>query len=82
MEQSNFRFEEWGYVELVEDPDYGRASRVRLTARGRRFARDARAFSREVEARIAEHMGQRRLEDLRAALELLTGSDDGAIIQA
>jgi DNA-binding MarR family transcriptional regulator len=71
--------EEWGYVERVEDPDDGRASRVRLTARGRRFARDARAFSLEVEARIAEHMGQRKLEELRAALELLAGSDDGAI---
>lgn len=71
--------EEWGYVERVEDPDDGRASRVRLTSRGRRFARDARAFSREVEARIAEHMGQRRLEELRVALELLAGSDDGRI---
>src|SRR4051794_27670502 len=32
--------EQSGYVERVEDPDDGRASRVRLTARGRKFARD------------------------------------------
>jgi DNA-binding MarR family transcriptional regulator len=74
--------EAWGYVERVKDPDDGRASRVRLTARGRRFARDARAFSREVEARIAEHMGQRKLEELRAGLELLAGSDGDAISPA
>lgn len=65
--------EVWGYVERVEDPDDGRASRIRLTARGRRFARDARTFSREVEARMAERIGERRLEELRDALELLAG---------
>jgi DNA-binding MarR family transcriptional regulator len=67
--------EDGGYVERVEDPDDGRASRVRLTARGRRFARDVRAFAHEVESRIAERIGERRLEALHEALELLVGSE-------
>jgi DNA-binding MarR family transcriptional regulator len=63
--------EQGGYVERVEDPDDGRASRVRLTARGRSFARDARKFALDVEKRVAARIGERRLEDLRAALELI-----------
>jgi hypothetical protein len=47
--------EDAGYVERVEDPDDGRASRIRLTARGQRFARDAHKFAREFERRIARH---------------------------
>lgn len=67
--------EDWDYVERVEDPDDGRASRVRLTARGRRFARDARAFAYEIEARIARRIGESRLKALHDALELLVGSE-------
>ena len=67
--------EEGGYVERVEDPEDGRASRVRLTASGRRFAKDARAFARGTEARLAERIGARRLEDLRDSLELLIDVD-------
>ena len=63
-----------GYVERVEDPDDGRASRVRLTARGRKYARDVRAFAGEVEGRIAKRMGGRKVEDLRSALKLLVES--------
>src|SRR6476660_6739272 len=44
--------EQGGYVERVEDPDDGRAARIRLTARGRTFARHARAFAREFEKRL------------------------------
>ena len=66
--------EQGGYVERVEDPDDGRASRVRLTTRGRSFARDARTFARAVEDRVAARIGERRLEDLRAALEMMVGS--------
>src|SRR5580765_7859098 len=62
--------EHGGYVERVEDPDDGRASRIRLTARGRRFARDARTFAQDVERRLAEHIGKKRLEELRDMLEL------------
>jgi DNA-binding MarR family transcriptional regulator len=60
-----------GYVERVADPDDARATRVRLTARGRAFARAARAFGRELELELAGHIGARRLEELRATLELL-----------
>lgn len=67
--------EDRGYVERVEDPDDGRASRVRLTARGRRFARDARAFAHEIETRIAARIGESRLKVLHDALELLVGSE-------
>jgi len=63
-----------GYVERVEDPDDRRASRVRLTARGRGFARDVRAFARALEGRLADRIGSRTLEELRSALELLVAS--------
>jgi DNA-binding MarR family transcriptional regulator len=63
--------EESGYVERVADPDDGRAARIRLTARGRAFARDARAFGIALEREVAERIGARRLEELRATLELL-----------
>jgi DNA-binding MarR family transcriptional regulator len=64
-----------GYVERVDDPDDGRAWRVRLTARGRSFAREARAFARVHEDRLAGRIGTRKLEELRAALELLVESN-------
>lgn len=66
--------EEGGYVERIDDPDDGRASRVRLTARGRRFARDARAFARDFERGVARRIGKQRVDDLRDALELLVAS--------
>ena len=65
-----------GYVERVEDPDDGRASRVRLTARGRAFVEDVRAFARSVEADWARRVGARRVEELRETLALLVA--DGA----
>jgi len=60
-----------GYVERVADPDDARASRVRLTARGRSYARAVRAFARGVEADWAERVGAQRIEELRSALEEL-----------
>ena len=66
--------EQGGYVERVEDPDDGRASRIRLTARGRTFARRARSFAREFENHLAGHIGERKLKDLRSTLELVVAS--------
>jgi DNA-binding MarR family transcriptional regulator len=63
-----------GYVERVPDPDDARAVRIRLTTRGRAFARAGRGFARGVEADWAERIGARRVEDLRTALELLRAS--------
>ena len=66
--------EQGGYVERVEDPDDRRASRIRLTARGRTFARQARAFARDFENRLAEDIGPRKLKELRGTLELVIAS--------
>lgn len=60
-----------GYVERIEDAEDRRASRIRLTAKGRKFARDVRIFAGEVEKRLAEQIGVRRLEHLREALQLI-----------
>ncbi len=60
-----------GYVERVKDPQDARAVRVRLTARGRSYARAARAFALGVEAEWAEKIGSKRVEELCATLDLL-----------
>jgi DNA-binding MarR family transcriptional regulator len=60
-----------GYVERREDPDDARASRVRLTTRGRAYAKAVRAFAMRVEADWAERIGAQRVEELRTTLELL-----------
>ena len=58
-----------GYVERVEDPDDARATRVRLTSRGRAYGRAVRAFVLNVEAEWAERVGAQRIEQLRTTLE-------------
>jgi DNA-binding MarR family transcriptional regulator len=60
-----------GYIERVEDPDDARATRVRLTARGRAYGKAVRAFALSVEQDWAERIGAQRIEELRATLELL-----------
>lgn len=60
-----------GYVERLPDPDDARASLVRLTSRGRAFAKAIRAFARQVEDDWARRVGARRVEELRATLEVL-----------
>jgi DNA-binding MarR family transcriptional regulator len=67
-----------GYVVRVADPDDARASLVRLTARGRAFTRAARTFAREIEADWIAIVGERRVAEVRAALETyLKASGDG-----
>ena len=60
-----------GYVERIPDPEDARAIRIRLTARGRRYAGDARRFGRKLEARLAAQLGASRVEQLRGTLDLL-----------
>ena len=62
---------ESGYVERVADPDDGRATRIRLTARGRRYGREVRAFARSFEAKLTAKLGARRMKDLRGTLDLV-----------
>ena len=57
-----------GLVLRVPDPDDARATRVYLTTRGRRFRPVAERELRRIEARIVDHLGERRTEVLRAAL--------------
>jgi DNA-binding MarR family transcriptional regulator len=63
--------ERTGYVERVDDPDDARATRVRLTTRGKAYARAIRAFGREVEAEWAARIGAKRIDELKHTLELL-----------
>jgi DNA-binding MarR family transcriptional regulator len=63
--------EEAGYVERVADPDDARATRVRLTSQGRAYARAVRSFARGIEAEWAEHIGEQKVAELRATLNLL-----------
>ena len=63
--------ESGGYVERVDDPDDARAIRVRLTSRGRAYARAVRAFARNLESEWAKRLGAKRVEELRDTLQLL-----------
>src|SRR4029453_5887689 len=60
-----------GYVERIPDPDDPRGTRIRLTARGGSYGHDVRRFGRALEARLAGRVGERRLKELRATLDLL-----------
>jgi len=60
-----------GYVERIPDADDARATRVRLTARGRAYGRAVRDFARSIEAEWAERIGNERIAGLRETLELL-----------
>jgi DNA-binding MarR family transcriptional regulator len=66
--------EKRGYVERAPDPSDARASLVRLTSRGKAFARASRSFSDEMEADWSQRVGVRRVEELKATLEALRRS--------
>ncbi|MGN6691628.1 MAG: MarR family winged helix-turn-helix transcriptional regulator [Sphingopyxis sp.] len=53
------------YIEIVPDPDDGRAKRVLLTRRGRDAVATLTTLSLEAEAAIAEKIGRKRIEELR-----------------
>ena len=60
-----------GYVERVPDPADGRARLVRLTRRGMQVIPVARAEERVIEQEWTQHLGARRMRQLREALVLL-----------
>jgi DNA-binding MarR family transcriptional regulator len=66
--------EKKGFVERTPDPEDARAMLIRLTAKGRDFARDIRELARDVEKDWENRVGERRLADLKATLVLLRDS--------
>jgi DNA-binding MarR family transcriptional regulator len=58
-----------GFVERQPDPDDARASRVVLTARGRRLRTVARRVLGDLDDDIAAVLGRRQLDALRRALK-------------
>lgn len=65
-----------GYVRRVPDAADARAKVVRLTARGRRCAAEARRASAALEVRTRRLLGERRFDVLRETLEDLVGSTE------
>ena len=65
------RLERAGYVERVPDPSDGRARLVRMTARAGAVVPLARAEEDRIEAEWREHLGPRRMQQLREALTAL-----------
>jgi DNA-binding MarR family transcriptional regulator len=58
-------------VQRRPDPDDARATRVELTARGRRFKPVAERDLVRLEARVVARLGERRTAALRAVLAQL-----------
>jgi DNA-binding MarR family transcriptional regulator len=61
-----------GLVTREADPEDGRATRIRLTARAREFASVAERVLEQLEKRVDELLGSRESVELRAALSKLT----------
>jgi DNA-binding MarR family transcriptional regulator len=61
-----------GLVTREADPEDGRATRIRLTARAREFAPVAERVLEQLEKRVDELLGSRESVELRAALSKLT----------
>ncbi|MFE3703844.1 MarR family winged helix-turn-helix transcriptional regulator, partial [Nocardia tengchongensis] len=65
-----------GYVERTPDPRDGRARLVRLTRRGRALADHSNEVAAAVEQEWADHLGERRMRNLREALAQLRDITD------
>jgi DNA-binding MarR family transcriptional regulator len=64
-----------GYVELVPDPDDRRVKRARLTALGKETQQALLANWRDAQSRFDRVFGQKRSEELRAALALVSSPE-------
>lgn len=58
-----------GLVELIDDPDDGRAKRIRLTASGRRSVPLALETFAQLERELSRRIGTKNVAELRKALE-------------
>ncbi|MCR3750960.1 MarR family winged helix-turn-helix transcriptional regulator [Lentzea californiensis] len=65
------QLEKVGYVERVPDPTDGRARLVRVTDRAKEAVPVANAEMARIEAEWEQHIGKRRMGQLREALEML-----------
>jgi len=65
------QLERAGYVERVPDPSDARARLIRISERGRQTLPVAASVVSEVEAEWAEHLGKRRMGQLREILARL-----------
>jgi DNA-binding MarR family transcriptional regulator len=65
-----------GLVERRADPDDGRASRIYLTARSKRFANVAAEVLADLDALVHERLGPRRADNLASSLGALLELDD------
>ncbi|ANZ42067.1 MarR family transcriptional regulator [Lentzea guizhouensis] len=65
------QLEKAGYVERVPDPTDGRARLVRVTAKAEEAVPVADAEMARIEAEWEQHIGKRRMTQLREALEML-----------
>ena len=62
------QLERTGYVERVPDPEDGRARLVRVAERGARSVEASRAIVAQVEGEWTDHLGERRIGQLREIL--------------
>lgn len=70
------RLEKAGYVERVVDPTDARARLVRIAPRGAEVIPIARAEEARIEAEWTQHLGRRKMSQLREALTLLRAVTD------
>jgi DNA-binding MarR family transcriptional regulator len=67
------------YVTRVPDPADARARLIELTPRGRQALRVMRSHALDLEKRWQKTLGQGRLAELRATLQMLLEADSGGL---
>lgn len=70
------QLERAGYVERVPDPTDARARLVRLASRGREAQRRAREMEQQIDQEWEQHLGSKRMADLRRTLADLRAITD------